>query len=112
MQTTTRPCSSWRVPTEAEWKELQEQCEWTWTTQDGHEGYEVKAQNGNMIFIPAAGWSGGFHTHEVGESGFYWSSSLGVDSPSHAYRLCFGPGEIDGGDFCRFIGRSVRPVFD
>ena len=34
---------SWRMPTEAECTELRRQCTWTWTTQNGKNGYKVTA---------------------------------------------------------------------
>ena len=40
---------AWRMPTDAEWTELCEQCTWTWTTQNGVNGYKVKSKNGNFI---------------------------------------------------------------
>ena len=45
----------WRMPTMADFKELTTECTWTWTTQNGVKGYEVKGTNGNSIFLPAAG---------------------------------------------------------
>lgn len=45
----------WRMPTEDEIKELVDKCTWTWTTQDGKNGYKVIGPNGNSIFLPAGG---------------------------------------------------------
>ena len=47
--------SKWRMPTKEEFEELSEDCTWKWTTKDGVNGYEVKGDNGNSIFLPAAG---------------------------------------------------------
>jgi len=49
----------WRIPTDAEWAELREQCVWIWTTQNGVNGYKVRAANGNSIFLPAGGYMDG-----------------------------------------------------
>lgn len=50
----------WRMPTDAEWTELREQCTWTWTAQNGMNGYQVASKtNGNSIFLPAAGFRDG-----------------------------------------------------
>ncbi|MBQ9185049.1 MAG: hypothetical protein IJ151_04175 [Bacteroidales bacterium] len=35
---------SWHIPTEKEWTELCEKCDWTWSAQDGHEGYRVSSK--------------------------------------------------------------------
>lgn len=46
----------WRMPTKAEFQELRNHCVWTWTSQDGQDGYLVtSAKNGNSIFLPAGG---------------------------------------------------------
>ena len=44
----------WRMPTYNEQKELCDKCTWTWTTQNGTNGYNVTAPNDNSIFLPAA----------------------------------------------------------
>ena len=64
----------WRMPTETEWAELREQCTWTWSTQDGINGYKVISNiNGNSIFFPTAGCSNNI---DVGIAGYYWSIEL------------------------------------
>ena len=51
---------NWRMPTDAELTELREQCTWTWTTQDGVNGYKVTSKTSGYtdksIFLPAAGY--------------------------------------------------------
>lgn len=67
---------AWRMPTEAEWTELCEQCEWTWAARNDIFGYEAKSKiNGNSIFLPAASWYDD-NGKQTGNSNFsYWSSS-------------------------------------
>ena len=49
---------SWRMPTDAEWQELRDNCTWTWTTQNGINGYQVTSQkNSNSIFSSRCGLS-------------------------------------------------------
>lgn len=43
----------WRLPTDSEITELVNKCIWNWTTIDNIEGYQVTAENGNSIFMPA-----------------------------------------------------------
>lgn len=48
---------NWRLPTKAEFEELCNEANftWTWGDLDGHKGYKVKSKkNGNWIFLPAA----------------------------------------------------------
>ena len=100
---------SWRLPTKAEFEELKERCTWTWTTENGYNGYRVQGPNGKSIFLPAAGWRRGSTLYDVGAGGDYWSSTPYEDS-NYAYSLDFdGGGRLvywDG----RYDGRSVRPV--
>lgn len=49
--------SDWRMPTKDEFQELLDKCTWEWTQINGINGYKVTAENGNSIFIPAAGWN-------------------------------------------------------
>ena len=102
---------SWRMPTKAEQDELRENCTWTWTTQNGVNGYKVTSKkNGNSIFLPAAGYRNGSSFDNAGSDGLYWSSSLNTDSPRIAYFLYFYSGSVDWGNDGRCVGWTVRPV--
>ena len=102
---------SWRMPTDAEWTELCEQCTWTWTTQNGVRGYQVTSKtNSSFIFLPAAGYRNGRCFIGVGGSGNYWSSSLYEGGPYIAWYLYFDSGGVDGYYNLRYGGLSVRPV--
>ena len=46
---------AWHIPSPAEINELKDECEWTWTSINNVNGYEVKGPNGNTIFLPVAG---------------------------------------------------------
>ena len=103
---------SWRMPTKAEQDELRDNCTWTWTIQNGVNGYKVTGPNGNSIFLPAAGYRLGTNLYDSGSYGYYWSSSLGSSYSSDAYYLYFYSGGYgwDGGIRCS--GHSVRPVLE
>ncbi len=101
---------AWRMPTDAEWTELRENCTWTWTTKNGVNGYEVKGTNGNSIFLPAAGYRYGGFLYDAGSDGSYWSSSLYTDGPSRALDVDIRSDGVYRNDYLRFCGQSVRPV--
>ena len=102
---------SWRMPTYEEFTELREKCSCTWTTQNGVKGYKVTSKtNGNSIFLPAAGYRDDSSLSEAGSYGYYWSSSLGTDSPDYARYVYFSSSSVDWNDNYRYYGQSVRPV--
>ncbi len=101
---------AWRMPTKAEQDELRNNCTWTWTTQNGVNGYKVTGPNGNSIFLPAAGYvyEGTFLI--AGSLGDYWSSSLNTGTPDYAYYVDFGSVYVGWDRDDRYNGLSVRPV--
>ena len=104
--------STWRLPTKAEFDELIRQCIWTWTKQNGINGYKVTSKkNGNSIFLPAAGCRDGTSLRYQGAGGYYWSSTSGESNSNGAFGLYFSSG-LHLTDYwrCRGNGRSVRPV--
>ena len=102
---------SWRMPTDAEWTELRENCTWTWTTQNGVNGRLVTSNiNGNSIFLPAAGTRTDSSLYEVGSYGHFWSSSLDTDYPCFACDVYFSSDDVYRNSDSRCYGFSVRPV--
>ena len=100
---------SWHMPTLAQMQELTANTTYTWETINGVNGGKFTAQNGNYIFIPAAGrWSYGSHRND-GSLGYVWSSS--PDGSRLAFGLSFNSG---GKGVNSYVGReygcSVRPV--
>ena len=102
---------SWRMPTKAEQDELCDSCTWTWTTQNGVNGYTVTGANGNSIFLPAAGYRKGTDLLISG-GGYYWLSSLCERDSLYAYCLLFFSGRYDRYENIRRFGYTVRPVCD
>lgn len=103
----------WRMPTDAEWTELRnsDNCTWTWTTQNGVNGRLVTSKkNGNSIFLPAAGYRFGTNLGYAGSYGFYWSSSLNADYPDYAWNVNFYSVNVFRNYFNRYYGQSVRAV--
>ena len=101
---------SWRMPTDAEWQELRDNCTWTWTTLNGINGVEVKGPNGNSIFLPAAGYCSNDGLYYAGDDGYYWSSSLRTEKPSYAWGVHFNSDHALRGSAPRYYGRSIRAV--
>ena len=69
---------SWRIPTDAEWTWLRENCTWSWkTTSDGYANNgmlvtsKVSGYEGNCIFLPAAGYRLGTSLNLAGSNGYY-----------------------------------------
>ena len=101
---------NWRMPTIAEFAELQTKCTWTWTTQNGVKGRKVTGTNGNSIFLPAAGYHDNAYFHGAGTYGLYWMTSLYNSSSIYAYYLSFDSSFFCRGGGDRIFGVSVRPV--
>ena len=103
---------SWRMPTIAEFGELIDNCTWTWTTQNGYDGWRLTGPNGNSIFLPAAGYRDGSSSIDVSYNGEYWSSMpIESDTQSACY-FYFDNGCHYMSWGSRYSGRSVRPVLD
>ena len=100
----------WRMPTLDEFRELLDECSWSWTTQNGVNGYKVTGPNGNSIFLPAAGARDGTEVCYRGSYGFYWSGTLNESYSHSAWSLDFYSGGHDRGSSGRSYGRTVRPV--
>lgn len=105
---------NWRMPTDAEWKELLENCTWTHSTLNGVNVRCVTSnKNGNSIFLPQPGFRSSDLGYNDGISGHYWSSSLSTDSPYDAWGVKFSnPDEASRDGLMRCQGFSVRPVCD
>lgn len=107
--------SSWRMPTEDEWRELKEKCTWTYTTVNGVKGQKVTSNipgyTDRSIFLPATGYRNGDNLYEAGTNGYYWSST----TDTYPYMACdiYFSGEcsyVTESFHERFYGLSVRPV--
>lgn len=104
---------NWRMPTDAEWTELRntDNCTWSWTTEFGVKGYMVKSKkNGNSIFLPAAGYRRESSLYDAGSHGYYWSSLLYTDNSYFARGVYFHSSDVGRYYYGRHSGLSVRPV--
>jgi hypothetical protein len=107
------PNYQWYIPTSTQWKNLVEQCHWTWTTYQGKQGYRVsnKSVPARWIFIPATGYMEGQSLNSTAT--YYWASDLDTDSHNWLKGFCLkiteGKYEVTSMDRC--YGMSIRPVF-
>ena len=100
--------SSWRMPTYGQLIELNDNCTWTWTTQNGVNGRLLTGPNGNTLFLPAAGARYDRTLGGRGVAGDYWSRTLG--NGKGAYVMCIFSDEVWWYNYNRYYGFSVRPV--
>lgn len=107
---------SWRMPTEAQQKELMSKCTSEWVKENGVRGCRFTGPNGNSIFLPATGGyqSGasqdGTRLSEATYKGWFWSSTREKSDSTHAMvMLIAGNGNAIGkNEFSS--GYPVRPV--
>lgn len=114
--------STWRLPTEAECRELRVNCTCDWAAQNGVYGFKLTSKvNGQSIFLPAAGFSNE-SLHDEGTDGYYWSSTPSASKTYDAYCLELDlfwddstPDYVNSASFhvttnFRSNGISIRPV--
>ena len=101
--------NGWRTPTFKEWKELRENCTWTWKTQNGVNGMLVTGPNGKSIFLPAGGWYENSTLKNKTTYGSYWTAT-GDGGTANA--VDFINNDKDKALVPRCEGRSIRPVKD
>lgn len=106
----------WYVPTRAQFLELLNSCTWTWGTSTNTagetvNGYTITGDNGNSIFLPAAGsfqtatWSNTFNR--------YWTMSTGLTeftTTDYYYFYFTSTTKNVSMEQMRFVGYPVRPV--
>ena len=110
----TQTNSTWRMPTKKDFEELKAGTTKKWVTNykgvSGLNGRLFTGNNGNSLFIPAAGYYYASFVENAGSYCYLWSSSLRSDNPYFAYYLNFYSGNIYMRDNSRCYGLSVRPI--
>ena len=106
--------ASWRMPTDAEWAQLCDTENFTWSWDSTKKGFTVTSKIpgyiGNQIFLPATGYWEGTYLSDVGSGGGYWSSSL--KAAYFAWHVYFYSDRVGRYGEYRSFGQSVRPVSD
>jgi hypothetical protein len=99
---------SWRMPSEDQFDELENNCTREWTSQNGVEGTLFTGPNGNTIFLPKTGLRQNYDHKD--RSGHYWSSLAHDRLKQNAYCLEIGNDYMSITALARYYGFSVRPV--
>ena len=105
--------SDWKIPIPEQFRELMEECTWTWDDMGEVPGYSIASkQNGKSIFLPAVNYYSGGNKGENG-IGYYWSSSLFLFDEFN-YNLSMALYIEDGSKTVRYHAREdglpIRPV--
>lgn len=102
----------WRIPTENEFKELMDKCEWKWGRVGEIKGYKILGPNGNSIFIPICGLIWGKSMCNNSIEIYLWSANINEKKDSECKGFI---GDSDNYGFWnhkRFMGIPIRPVKD
>ena len=102
---------SWVMPNSSQFKELVDNCSFTWTNIDGINGGQFTGRNGGQIFMPAASGHWIDNPSDIDNHGYYWSSTQCPSSPDKAYSLnMISNGASVHNESYRVGGLSIRPV--
>ena len=102
----------WRMPTRADWNELINNCNWTWTTLNNVNGYLVTSKaNGKTMFLPAAGQHNRDGLSNQGAYTSYWSATLYSNKCFQAWRFDMDSSKKEVVYNDRSFGYNVRGVF-
>ena len=105
----------WRMPTEAELRELLSGTTNEWIANYNETGvsgrkFTSKKDTSKYIFIPAADLYDNGSVSNIGDRGYVWSSSLNTSDPESALELDFNSGNYYVLNLSRYSGLSVRGV--
>lgn len=100
--------SPWTMPTKEEMDELQTKCDWIWTVEKSVNGYKVFGDNGNYIFLPAAGYKT-TSLRGVGTNGYYITATP-YNIASYMCDLEFTSTKRLSDEMLKCNGGSVRAV--
>lgn len=112
--------AAYRMPTQAEFEDLKNKCDWTWQTDyngiEGVNGYLVTGKNDyvdNSIFLPAAGYNINGSLDDEGIYGIYWSSSRIQGATRISHSLYFSSSTVKSdNDNVVYFGFPIRPVYE
>ena len=101
----------WRMPNYDDMIELANYCIWEWTTQNGVIGYLVTSkQNGEKLFMPAAGCRANTTVLYAGSDGYYFGSTPEGAGTENAWMIWFNESRRTVDGCVRAYGNTIRPV--
>ena len=103
----------WQMPTDADFKELRNDCTWTAETRSGVFGYKVTGPNGKSIFLPCAGYYNGMELISENVEGNYWCSTMYMFAREYQMGYAMNLHKENGYELSRYSrkgGCTVRPV--
>ncbi len=101
----------WRMPTQADFDELQKYCRWKIVDRNGIMGWEVTSKidgfTDKSLFFPLTGylWAG-LETEET----MYWTSNLSDEDPTEAMVMWMNDEQFELSTMWRCFGVVIRPV--
>lgn len=102
-----------RVPTEEEWKELRQYCDWKYVNAGDYNGWLVFSRvNDNFIFLPLGGYKTEDTVHFAKTQGYYATSTIAKDDDRFARYVFLTNKKVDFFKIPRYCGLLVRPVCD
>ena len=103
----------WRMPTDAEFAALTNNCTTTWTKRNGVYGLLVTGKGAfstKSIFLPAAGYGNDSALYSRCSYGLYWSSTPLSENSVFAWYLFFRSDFFSRYYYDRYRGFPVRPL--
>lgn len=104
--------SGWQLPSNEQFQELIDKCEWNRASINGTNGFRITGINGNSIFLPDNGYGkpGGIGYYDYNGGGYYWTSS--VDTEINGGTLHFeAPNSKYITSNVRCYTQYIRPIF-
>ena len=102
---------SWRMPTQRQIFELCDQCIKEPTTINDVQGIRFIGPNGNMLFLPLAGYYYKDTLNSANSLGYYWTRSLLESLSNEAHNLFISRYSFETWDYHdRYLGYTVRAV--
>lgn len=102
----------WRMPSQADFNELVNNCTHIWTTYNNVRGVMFTGPNGKSVFFPAASYIYDTSIPQLGKYCSYWSGTQSTSYYNHAIELYINSYETVVRYYSRDYGRTVRPVQD
>lgn len=104
--------SGWQLPSNEQFQELIDKCDWSRTSINGTNGFKITGANGNSIFLPDNGYGkpGGVGYYDYNGGGYYWSSTI-VTTTNGGTLHFMAPDSKYLTSNIRCYTQHIRPVF-